>query len=318
MPCLLLTASPAPAEPAPAAPSLSGAEAKKALDALEHERETKRSREATARQDMGLLDTELAKLNDRLLETAARVQGHEGKLTAIDGRIASLEVEENGLRGSLAEREGELSELLAALQRMGRNPPPVMITKREDALGMVRSAMLLATAFPSLKGRAAEVAGQLEALVKVMDGLKEEKDRQQKEAAALSEQKTALAGLMAEKRRSRSALEAEIADLTKSVADLGRSASGLKDLIAKSDSAVKPTTGLGAYEAEVEAAAPAATAPQAEAVLAPALVPASDALAAAPGAPPVNSGAARLTEVALRSEERRVGKECRSRWSPYH
>ena len=25
-----------------------------------------------------------------------------------------------------------------------------------------------------------------------------------------------------------------------------------------------------------------------------------------------------LTEVQLRSEERRVGKECRSRWSPYH
>src|SRR3712207_5133644 len=25
-----------------------------------------------------------------------------------------------------------------------------------------------------------------------------------------------------------------------------------------------------------------------------------------------------LTEEALRSEERRVGKECRSRWSPYH
>ena len=25
-----------------------------------------------------------------------------------------------------------------------------------------------------------------------------------------------------------------------------------------------------------------------------------------------------LTEILLRSEERRVGKECRSRWSPYH
>ena len=25
-----------------------------------------------------------------------------------------------------------------------------------------------------------------------------------------------------------------------------------------------------------------------------------------------------LSEVATRSEERRVGKECRSRWSPYH
>ena len=26
----------------------------------------------------------------------------------------------------------------------------------------------------------------------------------------------------------------------------------------------------------------------------------------------------RLAEIQLRSEERRVGKECRSRWSPYH
>ena len=25
-----------------------------------------------------------------------------------------------------------------------------------------------------------------------------------------------------------------------------------------------------------------------------------------------------LSELSLRSEERRVGKECRSRWSPYH
>ena len=28
--------------------------------------------------------------------------------------------------------------------------------------------------------------------------------------------------------------------------------------------------------------------------------------------------AERLREMLLRSEERRVGKECRSRWSPYH
>src|SRR3989449_9958740 len=29
-------------------------------------------------------------------------------------------------------------------------------------------------------------------------------------------------------------------------------------------------------------------------------------------------GSAHLEEVVQRSEERRVGKECRSRWSPYH
>ena len=33
---------------------------------------------------------------------------------------------------------------------------------------------------------------------------------------------------------------------------------------------------------------------------------------------PVPAGFTITTEVCTRSEERRVGKECRSRWSPYH
>src|SRR2546430_15986682 len=32
----------------------------------------------------------------------------------------------------------------------------------------------------------------------------------------------------------------------------------------------------------------------------------------------LSSGDPRLTGILQRSEERRVGKECRSRWSPYH
>src|SRR2546430_12421214 len=40
------------------------------------------------------------------------------------------------------------------------------------------------------------------------------------------------------------------------------------------------------------------------------------ALSAALGLPDI--GLTTLPEVAMRSEERRVGKECRSRWSPYH
>ena len=39
-----------------------------------------------------------------------------------------------------------------------------------------------------------------------------------------------------------------------------------------------------------------------------------------PGFPPVyiEVGAGYEEEAVVRSEERRVGKECRSRWSPYH
>src|SRR5260221_10673156 len=38
----------------------------------------------------------------------------------------------------------------------------------------------------------------------------------------------------------------------------------------------------------------------------------------APGAAAVESVAFTASDAARRSEERRVGKECRSRWSPYH
>ena len=37
-----------------------------------------------------------------------------------------------------------------------------------------------------------------------------------------------------------------------------------------------------------------------------------------PGAVPALKYGNAITEIDGRSEERRVGKECRSRWSPYH
>ena len=55
------------------------------------------------------------------------------------------------------------------MQRMGRNPPPVIVTQREDALQMVRSAMLLARAFPELKTQADELSRRLQDLVRVID-----------------------------------------------------------------------------------------------------------------------------------------------------
>src|ERR1035438_3400543 len=44
----------------------------------------------------------------------------------------------------------------------------------------------------------------------------------------------------------------------------------------------------------------------------------STANVAYPGAPELNAALTDLSDGGTRSEERRVGKECRSRWSPYH
>ena len=66
----------------------------------------------------------------------------------IERQQAALGEQERKIRDQLSQRHGKIAILLAAMQRMGRNPPPVMITRREDALQMVRSAMAIASADP--------------------------------------------------------------------------------------------------------------------------------------------------------------------------
>ena len=57
------------------------------------------------------------------METAALIQSSEGRMSTIEARLGDLEAQEKLLRGSLAQRHGQIATLLSALLRMGRNPP---------------------------------------------------------------------------------------------------------------------------------------------------------------------------------------------------
>lgn len=241
----------------PAKPGMSAADLEKAIDARRKGLEDLESAQLKAKSleaDVDQLASEREKLNARLLETAALIQKSEGAMTKIEARLSELEAQEKLVRGSLEERHGEIAELLAALQRIGRNPPPVMITKRQDALEMVRSAMLLSSAFPELRTQALEVSGKLDALVKVMDGIHEEKDKLQAETDTLQAMRTRLSGLMAAKKQSITERQAELVSVRQAAAEISKNVSDLNELIAKLDKAVTDSTGLGAYQAENKAA----------------------------------------------------------------
>ena len=117
--------------------------------------------------DLDKIAAERERINARLVETAKLIQQSEGQLSLIESRLGELEAQERHLRGSLESRHGSISALLAAMQRMGRNPPPVMVTRREDALTMVRSAMLLASAFPELRSQAVALSERQAELAQV-------------------------------------------------------------------------------------------------------------------------------------------------------
>lgn len=253
-----------------AAPSLaqdrkeSRADMEARLQEYKRNLEANRNREQAITSDIDKLANDRARLNTRLIETGKNVQRIEGRMTFLEGRLAKLATERDALRTQLSTQNRHIMKLLGAMQRMGRDPPPVIITQRSDALGMVRSAMLLAKAFPELKGQADIITTQLTSLSRVMAQHKQESERLRAESISLSDASTELAALVEEKRRSLQTRKQELVELRRTSKQLSQDATELEDLIAKLDSAVASNTRLGAYNAkiapQIEGAEPGASA----------------------------------------------------------
>jgi septal ring factor EnvC (AmiA/AmiB activator) len=228
-----------------------------ALKANRERLEAAENRAKMLQADVAHIDADRARLNVQLQETARLIQRSEGQMTAIEARRDELESQQKLLQGSLAQRHGQISSLLLAMQRMGRNPPPVIITRREDALQMVRSAMLLARAFPELRTQAEELAGRLGDLARVMGDIKKERDKLETETARLKDAQLRLASLMETRRQSLSERREQLDEVRKAAAEISKNVTDLSELITRLDRTVAENTSLGAYEKQT-AAAPAA------------------------------------------------------------
>ncbi len=113
-------------------------------------------------------------LKQALIESAARRKELERKIAAGEKKLAELGVSEDKIRHSFKDRRAILAEVLAALQRMGRNPPPALLVSPEDALASVRTAILLGAVVPGIRKETEKLAADLAELVRLrMEGEKE-------------------------------------------------------------------------------------------------------------------------------------------------
>lgn len=238
-------------------PNLGKEDARKRLENEAGRLEANKRRTKELQSDLNKIAAERERINARLVETAKLIQQSEAQLSLIESRLGELEAQEKHLRQSLESRHGSISALLAAMQRMGRNPPPVMVTRREDALSMVRSAMLLASAFPELRSQAVTLAEQLNDLLRVKVSIRTEGDKLRAETGRLNDARVRLAGVQEEKRQSLAERQAELAQVRQAAAEISKSVADLGELISRLDKEVAERTGLGSYEKEIASAAPA-------------------------------------------------------------
>ncbi|MEW9617475.1 murein hydrolase activator EnvC [Shinella sp. S4-D37] len=128
------------------------------------------------------LEAEIAKLEktrqtlrEEIVKSAATRKSMEEKILAGEKRLEGMREREAGVRASLHERRGLLAEVLAALQRMGRNPPPALLVNPEDALSSVRSAILLGAVVPGIRRETDELVDDLAALMEIKSDIDRER-----------------------------------------------------------------------------------------------------------------------------------------------
>lgn len=230
----MLAAPPTFGFPVPSALAQSGASADDARRRLNEQKaklDGERKRAKDLKSDVNQIREDRERLTQRLQETARLVQASEAQLTEIEERREELEAQEKILRGSLETRFASIARLMSGMQRIGRNPPPMIITKRDDALSMVRSAMLLAAAYPELRGQALALRSQLDQLVAIQDKTVAEGERLKAETLRHQQAQTRLASLMEERRQTLQQRQAELADANKLAAEMARSVQDLSGLI---------------------------------------------------------------------------------------
>jgi murein hydrolase activator len=222
------------ADPPPRLPQpTSGPAAREQLEALRAEQKQAAERESKLRREIEALGEDRRKLNEALIGTAARIRGTEERIGATEGRLKDLERDEARIRHSLEERRGLITEILAALQRIGRHPAPAILVSPQDALLSVHTAMLLGAIVPQMRGEAQRLAADLAELVRVRAASATERDDLARDLAALSEERQRMSLLIEERQRKQAEAEKALETERQRAIALARQADSLKDLITK-------------------------------------------------------------------------------------
>jgi septal ring factor EnvC (AmiA/AmiB activator) len=137
---------------------------------------------------------------------ASRIEAAEADLTAAEQRIAIIVRLQETQRARLAERQGPLIRLVAALQTMARRPPALALVQPGSLQDTVRVRALLAAALPEIRRRTAV----LRAEVAYADALRARAGQAQGALhagrGALAARRAALAAFESEQRSRSSAL----------------------------------------------------------------------------------------------------------------
>ncbi|TIM30392.1 MAG: hypothetical protein E5Y63_11930 [Mesorhizobium sp.] len=182
--------------------------------------------------DMATVKKDHASITAALIQSAMTEQKLGQDIEDIGAKLEGLKGDEQKIRASLAARRDVLAEVLAALQRMGLNPPPAILVKPEDALSSVRSAILLGAVVPELRQQTEILLAELKEQSRVTASIEAERARLTAAVAEQTAEKKRLGMLLEAKQKLEAETQTALAAEKQRSTALAAKAGSLKELIA--------------------------------------------------------------------------------------
>lgn len=201
------------------------------LKILQSEISLSEKRKQELAEEIGALEKDRATLNRTLIETSTNSRNIENRITKSETRLSQLRDEQANVRVFLNSKKALLMEVLGALQRMGRNPPPALLVRPEDALSSVRSAILLGSVVPEVRSETEILLGQLQELVRISTEIETQREELSVELASLAGEEEKLNLLLIEKRKLAGVAQDKLAQESAKAAELAAQATSLNSLI---------------------------------------------------------------------------------------
>lgn len=248
--------SPAPASSIPPADAAQRAERETELRGVEDTIRASDDQRRAIEAEIESVRADSARLTAALIDTTAKVQDAERRVADADERLIRLNNQAAALSVSLDKRRDAIAELLAALQRMGANPPPAILVRPGDMAEAVRAATVLGDMIPDLRTETDALTRDVEALAAAREAIVRDREALTRKRATLAVEKQRLDALIDARRAALEAAQTSLGAQQQRAADLARQAGSLKDLIVRldADAARRKATEDAAKAADAEVA----------------------------------------------------------------
>lgn len=238
--------------PQPASPQNRQHAREAELEAIRRSIEVSERRQASLRGEMAGLENDRARLSGDLIATAQRLRTAENEIASSEARLDDLHATEDAVRSSLRERRAVMSEVLMALQRMGRTPPPAILSRPEDALAAIRGSILAGAVLPDIRIEAEALAVDLVQLTELTKSIEGEHGALRARYSALADEQARIDILVSTKQQQGEQTQAALSAEQGKASELANQAQSLQSLIKTLESEVE-SAALAAEQADAAA-----------------------------------------------------------------